>query len=130
LTKYLYTLSKNGKLNSVDAVPRWRELTHFASFMNIDFNDGSKWADLSKVRTHCFITRLEQCCRLTNNLLRNRSSFNVASILSPRTQNLICCSACCANMLNVTCMSRFTSRLTLLLRITTQLSNNLVSAFQ
>ncbi|EKM76684.1 hypothetical protein AGABI1DRAFT_93876 [Agaricus bisporus var. burnettii JB137-S8] len=35
--------------NRFDAVPRWRELHHFGSVMNITFNDGSKNKDISKV---------------------------------------------------------------------------------
>ncbi|EKM75860.1 hypothetical protein AGABI1DRAFT_45711 [Agaricus bisporus var. burnettii JB137-S8] len=35
--------------NRFDAVPRWRDLHHFGSVMNITFNDGSKNKDISKV---------------------------------------------------------------------------------
>jgi hypothetical protein len=34
---------------SFDLVPRWRNLHHFKSVMNITFNDGSKNKDISKV---------------------------------------------------------------------------------
>ena len=33
-----------------DGVPRWRNLCRFPAFMGVDFTDGSKWEDMSKVR--------------------------------------------------------------------------------
>ncbi|KAI0085317.1 hypothetical protein BDY19DRAFT_1059668 [Irpex rosettiformis] len=38
---------------SLNAVPSWPDLTHFSSLTNTDFNDGSKWADLSKIIIQC-----------------------------------------------------------------------------
>ena len=31
-------------------VPRWRGLTHFNSYLTVDFTDGTKWEHMSKVR--------------------------------------------------------------------------------
>lgn len=46
-----------------DNVPRWRGLTHFDNFLSVDFTDGSKWEDLSKVRFHAPILRItDKCC--------------------------------------------------------------------
>ena len=36
--------------NRADSVPRWRGLNHFAAYLAVDFTDGSKWEDISKVR--------------------------------------------------------------------------------
>jgi len=32
-----------------DGVPRWRGLNHFGTYLAVDFTDGSKWEDMSKV---------------------------------------------------------------------------------
>ncbi|KAI0777095.1 hypothetical protein BC629DRAFT_1736243 [Irpex lacteus] len=39
--------------NSINAVPSWPGLTHFKSLTGNDFNDGAKWADLSKIIIQC-----------------------------------------------------------------------------
>ncbi|KAI0091220.1 hypothetical protein BDY19DRAFT_934569 [Irpex rosettiformis] len=39
--------------DSLNAVPSWPGLTHFKSLMSTDFNDGTKWANLSKVIIQC-----------------------------------------------------------------------------
>ena len=36
--------------NRADSVPRWRGLNHFMSYLAVEFTDGSKWEDMSKVR--------------------------------------------------------------------------------
>ena len=38
--------------DSADSIPRWRGLNHFQTYLSVDFTDGSKWEDMSKVR-HC-----------------------------------------------------------------------------
>ena len=35
-----------------DSVPRWRNLTHFKNYVLVEFTDGSKWEDISKVRRY------------------------------------------------------------------------------
>ena len=30
-------------------MPRWRGLNHFAKYLSVEFSDGSKWEDMSKV---------------------------------------------------------------------------------
>ena len=35
-----------------DSVPRWRNLTHFKDYVSVEFTDGSKWEDISKVRRY------------------------------------------------------------------------------
>ena len=32
-----------------DSVPRWRGLNHFKNYLTVEFTDGSKWEDMSKV---------------------------------------------------------------------------------
>ena len=32
-----------------DRVPRWRGLNHFGAYVSVEFTDGSKWEDMSKV---------------------------------------------------------------------------------
>lgn len=32
-----------------ESVPRWRGLNHFSAYLSVDFTDGSKWEDMSKV---------------------------------------------------------------------------------
>lgn len=32
-----------------DSMPRWRGLAHFEKYITVDFTDGSKWEDMSKV---------------------------------------------------------------------------------
>ena len=45
-------------LNRAHSVPRWRGLNHFSAYLAVDFTDGSKWEDMSKVRHHqCYCTR-------------------------------------------------------------------------
>jgi len=36
--------------NRADSVPRWRGLNHFTTYLAVEFTDGSKWEDISKVR--------------------------------------------------------------------------------
>ena len=36
--------------NRADSVPRWRGLNHFTKYLAVEFTDGSKWEDMSKVR--------------------------------------------------------------------------------
>ena len=36
--------------NRVDGVPHWRGLSHFTTYLSVEFTDGSKWEDMSKVR--------------------------------------------------------------------------------
>ena len=36
--------------NRADSVPRWRGLSHFKTYLSVEFTDGSKWEDMSKVR--------------------------------------------------------------------------------
>ncbi|KAI0700634.1 hypothetical protein BC835DRAFT_1411979 [Cytidiella melzeri] len=38
---------------SLNAVPSWSGLTRFSSLTHLDFNDGSKWAALSKILIQC-----------------------------------------------------------------------------
>ena len=33
-----------------DSVPPWRGLNHFTTYISVEFTDGSKWEDISKVR--------------------------------------------------------------------------------
>src|ERR1700748_213554 len=41
--------------NSADSVPRWRGLNPFTAYLAVEFTDGSKWEDISKVRhERCF----------------------------------------------------------------------------
>jgi len=35
---------------SADSVPRWRGLNHFKTYLSVEFTDGTKWEDMSKVR--------------------------------------------------------------------------------
>ena len=30
-------------------MPRWRDFNHFSTYLSVDFTDGSKWEDMSKV---------------------------------------------------------------------------------
>ncbi|KAI0796362.1 hypothetical protein BC629DRAFT_1734435 [Irpex lacteus] len=39
--------------DSLNSVPSWSNMTHFDSLTNTDFNDGGKWADLSKIIIPC-----------------------------------------------------------------------------
>ena len=50
----------------MDAIPRWRNIYHFAKVMTIAFNDGSKFQDLSKVRI----------------ILLHRQEFNIITVYS------------------------------------------------
>ena len=36
-------------VNRADSVPRWRGLNHFLNYLGVEFSDGSKWEDMSKV---------------------------------------------------------------------------------
>ena len=36
--------------DSADSVPRWRNLNHFKTYLTVEFTDGTKWEDMSKVR--------------------------------------------------------------------------------
>ena len=36
--------------NRVDGVPHWRGLSHFMTYLSVEFTDRSKWEDMSKVR--------------------------------------------------------------------------------
>lgn len=41
-----------------DSVPRWRGLNHFSTYVDVEFTDGSKWEDMSKVcHNQCFDAR-------------------------------------------------------------------------
>lgn len=35
--------------NRAGSVPRWRGLNHFNKYVDVEFTDGSKWEDMSKV---------------------------------------------------------------------------------
>lgn len=60
---------------SFSLVPRWSNLNHFESVMNITFNDGSKNRDISKV--HVQLNKLSCCCHL--NWKNNRYSYTLHS---------------------------------------------------
>lgn len=45
--------------NRADSVPRWRGLTHFANYVSVEFTDGSKWEDISKVRCYKYFNAYE-----------------------------------------------------------------------
>jgi hypothetical protein len=32
-----------------NTMPRWRDFNHFSAYLSVDFMDGSKWEDMSKV---------------------------------------------------------------------------------
>ncbi|KAI0087282.1 hypothetical protein BDY19DRAFT_893062 [Irpex rosettiformis] len=36
----------------VDSIPRWSKLAHFETILNIEFADGNKWDDISKITIH------------------------------------------------------------------------------
>ena len=51
---YVYPLTSfHGLLymivNRADSVPRWRGLNHFSNYLNVEFSDGLKREDMSKV---------------------------------------------------------------------------------
>ena len=50
---FLFTFYRDTSLTtggSADSVPCWRNLNHFSTYLAVEFTDGSKWEDMSKVR--------------------------------------------------------------------------------
>ena len=50
--RYVLTLFRELLLTTntrANGVPRWRDLNHFQNYLSVDFTDGSKWEDMSKV---------------------------------------------------------------------------------
>lgn len=45
-----------------DSVPRWRGLNHFGTYLSVDFTDGTKWEDMSKVCHRHNTTQCSDAC--------------------------------------------------------------------
>ena len=35
--------------NRANSMPRWRDFNHFSAFLSVEFTDGTKWEEMSKV---------------------------------------------------------------------------------
>ncbi|KAG2063088.1 hypothetical protein BDR04DRAFT_1131147 [Suillus decipiens] len=66
-----------------DSMPRWRNINHFNHVMDISFSDGSKYEDISKVRsTHALLYLLLRC-------IREYVNINMYATLEVRTSETI-----------------------------------------
>ena len=67
-------LTVNGRSASM---PRWRDLNHFSPYLTVEFTDGSKWEDMSKV---CYDSE-------NSNIARYRQIFQILQICVPVLRN-------------------------------------------